>query len=171
MGIFLSTWGACLCHLLIASHWSKWQLSVIIQSHNHTMSDGSKILVHVHNKYHVEFLRGIIHHLIDWTILLITKIHRGTQCKHMITYCVRRLLYRCSHSMLMGVVFPQSVIGIQTTWDYVESNMMRTCLASLIRARNTSKLIMIFLSNQYHLYLLFSFFKNTGSLYPPKQVA
>ena len=40
-------------------------------SDKHRMSDGSEIQVHVDAMHHVElFLRGIIHHLIDWTIIL-----------------------------------------------------------------------------------------------------
>ena len=48
---------------------------------------------------------------------------------------IRRLLYRHSYPMLMGV--PPSVIGIGCRWDCVESSTMHTCLASLNWDRNT----------------------------------
>jgi hypothetical protein len=35
------------CNLLKASHWSKWQLSVVTRSYKHITSDGSKIRVRV----------------------------------------------------------------------------------------------------------------------------
>ena len=52
----------------------------------------------------------------------------------------------------------------RTLRDRVESYTMRTCLSSLSSSETTLKLIIIFLSNLYHIYLLLSYVKKGSSI-------
>jgi hypothetical protein len=72
----------------------------------------------------------------------------------------RRLSYMHSHTRLMET--HPSVTGIK---HYrIESYMMRTCLSSLSSSETTLKLIIIFLSNLYHIYILLSYVKIGSSI-------
>jgi len=135
------------CH-----RWSKQWLSVITWSHNHSMSDGSKIQVCVNVTCFMESLHRIIHHLTDWSIKdtpwesewTYENLDRNSKISNPQMPCVSRLSYWHSHTTLMDV--PHQLIGIGLIWDPVETYTMRTCLTSIFWDRITS--------NNHHNFLI-----------------